>query len=374
MFGIPPEFLPRIRLLVPANISHNSGGNVYNSRLARELAALGAHVEVLPVEGSWPAANAKERRRFGKLLGARDAGFPSETVTIVDGLMACGAPDELEYSAGQRIWILLHMPPAGHPDREKRALRAAAGVICASSAAAAYLSRQHGIHGVHVALPGTDQAPVAAGSRPPHLVAVAALLPNKNQLLTLSALARLKDLPWTAALIGSDSPDPEYAQLIRDAIESHGLQGRVRVTGELSGEALEPEWQAADLSLLVSQAEAFGLVVTESIAHSVPAVVSAGTGAVEALELAGRRRGGGDQPLPGAAVVLDADAAALEQVLRRWLTDPAVRHDWRAAALAAREYLPRWDTTARTILDIVAGRNWEASAAGRLGVSLADTP
>ncbi|WCI07489.1 glycosyltransferase [Arthrobacter sp. OVS8] len=53
--------------------------------------------------------------------------------------------------------------------------------------------------------------------------------------------------------------------------------------GELRGGELEAEWAAADLSLLISRAETFGLVVTESIARGVPVVVRAGTGAVEAL-------------------------------------------------------------------------------------------
>ena len=39
--------------------------------------------------------------------------------------------------------------------------------------------------------PGTERRPAARGSEPPHLLAVAALLPNKDQSLLLDALARL---------------------------------------------------------------------------------------------------------------------------------------------------------------------------------------
>jgi glycosyltransferase involved in cell wall biosynthesis len=288
----------------------------------------------------------------------------------VDGLLACGAPDELEAAAaaGCPAWILLHMPLAGHGDLERRALQAAAGVICTSSTAAARLRARHGTRGIqaarlHVALPGTDAAPVAPGSDPPHLVAVAALLPNKDQLLLLGALARLTDLPWTAVLAGSDSADPSYAEQVRNAVARLGLTDRVRVPGELRGDALAGEWNRADLSLLISQAETYGMVVTESLARGIPVVVRDGTGAVEALGAgAGGTMGSGDtvddgdgaEPaLPGTAVGLDAGPAPLAAVLRRWLTEPELRARWRTAALEARGRLPGWDVAARTVLGIL---------------------
>src|SRR5215218_9681434 len=126
-----------LRLLVPANIRHNSGGNAYNARLVAGLRALGAEVEVLPVEGSWPESSAKERRRLGSFIGAwePEAG-PGAPVAIVDGLVAVGVPDELEFAAkaGQETWVLVHMPVpeesgARSLEREARALRAATGVI-----------------------------------------------------------------------------------------------------------------------------------------------------------------------------------------------------------------------------------------------------
>jgi glycosyltransferase involved in cell wall biosynthesis len=204
-----------------------------------------------------------------------------------------------------------------------------------------------------VALPGTDSAELASGSEPPHFLAVAALLPNKDQSLLLAALPALLDLAWTASLVGSDTADPGYAALLRDAVKRLGLQDRIRIPGELRGGALESEWAAADLSLLISQAETFGLVVTESIARGVPVVVRAGTGAVEALAAgtpAPAPPADRAATLPGAAVALAADPAPLTEVLRRWLCEPGIRARWRAAAVDARDRLPGWDATARTVL------------------------
>ncbi|WP_018774278.1 glycosyltransferase [Arthrobacter sp. 131MFCol6.1] len=379
---MPPASL-RVRLVVPGNVRHNSGGNVYNAALAAELAALGAAVETCPLDGDWPGGSAGDRRRLARLLHAEPDGGPARTVgpasagsatlgtvTVVDSLLACGAPDELEAAAaaGARVWILLHMPLPDHPERERRALRAAAGVICTSGSAAADIRARHGLDGLRVALPGTAPAPLAAGSLSagpgaPHLIAVAALLPNKDQSLLLDALGRLADVPWTASLIGSDTADSAYAAQLRTSLERLGLAGRVRIPGELRGPALDAEWDAADLSLLISRAETYGLVVTESLARGIPVVVREGTGAVEALA-AGALPGTAapDSPapdfpgpgLPGAAVGLGTDPAPLADLLRRWLDDEALRDRWREAAAAARGRLPGWDATARTVLGFLS--------------------
>lgn len=366
-----PSSKLRIRLVVPGNVRHNSGGNVYNTALAGELAALGADVELCRADGGWPACSAEDRWRFGELLHGLTLKDPT-AVNLVDGLIASGAPDQLERAAaeGRPAWILLHMPLEEYADSERRAADAAAGVICTSSWAAALLRDKHGLDGIRVALPGVNAAELATGSDPPHLVAVAALLPNKNQLLLLDALAKLTDLPWTASLVGSDAAEPDYARTVRSAVVDLGLESRIRVTGQLSGEQLDDEWRAADLSLLISRTESYGLVVIESLARGIPAVVRAGTGAVEALQAgalavagtagsAARARvssatGGheGEQAaVPGAVVELAADPAPLAELLRRWLTDPQLRASWRSAALVSRQRLPGWRSAALTVLD-----------------------
>ena len=149
--------------MVPGNVRHNSGGNVYNAALARELAALGVDVETCPLDGGWPVGSAEDRQRLAALLcddgGAAGSTAGGHTVTIVDGLLACGAPDELAAAAaaGRPAWILLHMPldDTGHDEAglERRALRAAAGVICTSTSAAARIRARHGLDGIRVALP-----------------------------------------------------------------------------------------------------------------------------------------------------------------------------------------------------------------------------
>ncbi len=325
----------QIRFLVPGNVRHGSGGNKFNAKLAEHLTALGADVEMVIVDGDWPVGSPADRQRFAEAL---DGG----TTVIADGLVACGAPDEIAGAAGKgtKVWILSHMALADHHDLEAKALADATGIICPSAHAAAELETKHGTQNLVIATPGADKADPAKGSQPGHIVAVAALLPNKSQRLLVEALAALQDLEWTAALIGSEDADPRYAAEVRAAVEHYGLHHRITVTGELTGKALEDQWNAADLSVLMSQSESFGMVVTESLAHGVPVIVRQGTGAVEAL---------GDT---GAGAALDLkETGMLTNTLRNWLTNPALRQRWRNNALQARQHLRGWDATAATVLE-----------------------
>ncbi|WP_255405427.1 glycosyltransferase family 4 protein [Sinomonas sp. R1AF57] len=365
-----------LRLVVPGSLGYSSGGNVYNARLASALAALGVRVETVEVPGAWPVGSPAERASLAAALGvpsatAHDGASParaaaSPDAVLVDGLLALGAPEEVRAAAASgpaRLGILVHMSlpdaPGLTPEGRRRlaaleraSLAAPDAVIVPSSFAARRLAERYGTR-ARVARPGVVRAPVSPGSlaagAPPHLLCLAALLPGKRQLRIVRALAGLARLPWTATLAGHDAADPDYARAVRDEVRRLGLEDRIEVPGELRGAELDQEWARADLTLLASESETFGLVVAESLARGVPAVVPAGTGAAEALALS--LEGG-----LGAAgtAVREEDPAAGGDPLRsetaQWLASAEVRARWRAAALAARPLLPGWDAAARAVL------------------------
>ena len=371
-----------LRFVVPEGLGYASGGNVYNERLAEALRGLGVAVEVRGVPGAWPVGTAEDRARLaGALAGgqearhgdADDGGRPAAGARaddggvhlLVDGLLACGAPEETARAAaeaearGARLGILVHMslpeaPGLDGPEAErlarleKASLSAAHAVFSPSRFAAERLARRHGTD-AHVALPGVVRAPEARGSLAvsgvPRILCLAALLPGKGQLTLVRALARLRDAPWTAELAGHDGADPAYAADVRGEAARLGLADRITVPGELRGPTLEEAWERADLSVLPSVSEAFGLSVAESLARGVPAVVGAGTGAEEALALSLA----GGHGLAGTACPPDEEG--LVSALGAWLTDATLRDRWREAARAARPLLPGWDATARAVAE-----------------------
>ncbi|MEA5456435.1 glycosyltransferase family 4 protein [Sinomonas sp. JGH33] len=359
----------RLDLVVPAPLAWRSGGSAYNERLADALAAAGVDVRTHPAAGAWPVGSSADRARLRRVF--REIADDGGARLLVDGLVGLGCPGEIAEAQrwGLAVWLLVHMPIGEMPDAagpgsaiEAAALAAASGAITPSHTTAAELARRHGVEAA-VARPGVDRSPLSHGSDPPRILCVAALLHGKRQLELFEALGRLADLPWTAELVGSDRPDPDYARAVRDAAAAPPLRGRVRVAGELLGDALEAAWGAADLSVLASASETFGLVVAESLARGVPAIVPAGTGAEEALGLSRRGAAGladtgsARAELAGAVCRFDDTSGRDAQsapdavaVLRSWLTDPALRSQWRAAACAARPRLPGWGATARAVL------------------------
>ena len=332
-----------------------TGGNAYNHALIAELGAQGLDVRVHRLAGPWPEGDASTHAQLARALRAAPA-------SLVDGIVACGAPDVIgaAVESGYAVIIVLHLPISDElglePSRraryaalEARAIWAASGVLCPSHWSAAEVMRRYGRRDAGVALPGVTPAAVARGSQdsgPPRFLALASLTPTKDQLTLVQALAQLADLSWTAALVGSDQADPDYAARVRAEIAAAGLAERITVPGGLVREALDREWDTADLLVLPSRTEWYGLVVVEGLARGIPAVVSAGTGAVEALGASANTQ---RDAIPGTAVPA-GDPANLAAVLRSWLTEPMLRQEWRQAALARRDTLPGWRQTAQAVL------------------------
>jgi glycosyltransferase involved in cell wall biosynthesis len=351
-----------------------TGGNVYNQALVAELRAQGLDLRMRTLGGPWPEGDASAHAQLARALRAAP-------VSLVDGIVACGAPDVIAAAvdSGHTVIIVLHLPMSDElglePSRreryaalEARAVWAASGLLCPSRWSAAQVARRYRRRDVGVALPGVTPAAVARGSQdsgPPRFLTLASLTPTKDQLTVVQALAQVADLSWTAALVGSDQADPSYAGRVRAEISAAGLGERITVPGTLAGEALEQEWDAADLLLLASRTESYGLVVVEALARGIPAVVPAGTGAVEALGEA--RADTHSDATPGTAVPA-GDPATLAALLRSWLTEPTLRKQWRQAALARRDTLPGWQQTAQAVLAYLE-RLWPSTRAGSLPAS-----
>ncbi len=328
-----------------------SGGNRYDAELLAGLRRLGMEVIGVRVRSSLEDE--------AGLRSEAAAAFPQERVWLVDGILAGAMPDLIAatVAAGGVVVALVHHFAADAPDlgpasrarvaeAEAAGQRAASGVLCTSRWAASEVGRRYGIDAVGVAVPGVERADLAPGSRSggvPRLLSLGSLTPVKDQLSLVAALQLVADLDWTARIVGGDTADPGYASAVRGAIGTAGLADRIQAPGALGGDELSAEWDAADLLVQPSRSETYGLVVVEAIARGIPAVVTDGTGLVEALQ-AGRRPG---EPLAGARTP-PGRPGELADVLRNWLTTDELASRWRAAARTQRDRLPGWSHTAAT--------------------------
>jgi glycosyltransferase involved in cell wall biosynthesis len=148
--------------------------------------------------------------------------------------------------------------------------------------------------------------------------------------------------------VGSLDRDAAFADGVRRRARERGLTYRVRFAGPRTGPDLDRAYAAADLLVLASQAETYGMVVTEALARGVPVLAAEVGGVSEALGHAT------DGTRPG-MLVPPGDPAALGEALRAWLGDAGLRGRLRRAARERRASLRGWPATASVVAGVLAG-------------------
>ena len=345
-----------VHVVVPDAIddpARPSGGNAYDRQLCRWLTEIGWPVQVHAVPGSWPQPDATA---YAALAGVVQR-IPDGAVALIDGLVASTAPEVLVPQADRlRLVALVHMPLGqGTGDdntraREDAVLSAVASVVTTSAWSRRTLLELYSLPGdrVHVVEPGVDAAPLSPGTTTGGaLLCVAAVIPGKGHDVLLDALATMTDLPWDCLCVGSLSRDPAFAENLRRRVLDDGLGDRVRFTGPRTGADLDRSYGSADLLVLPSRTETYGMVVTEALARGLPVVAADVGGVAEAL----RHGTGGIRP--GVLVPPD-DPAALAAALRTWLGDAKTRLAWRRAARKRRASLSGWSTTTSVLARVLA--------------------
>ena len=203
---------------------------------------------------------------------------------------------------------------------------------------------------IGVVCPGTDPAPLARGSAGPGmaLLCVGSLIPRKGHLVLLDALAELIELDWHLTCVGSMERDPACARSIVAAIDRLGLHRRVTLAGEHAEADVATFYDRADLFVLASYHEGYGMVLTEALARGLP-LVATSAGAIP-------------DTVPAAAGLLvpPGDARALARALRQVMTEPGLRARLLAGARAARRRLPGWTDAARAFAAELAGLSGNA--------------
>lgn len=339
--------MPDLWFAVPGDPATLTGGYIYARKLMDALPAAGWTPRLLSWPDGFPYPSGDDLETVRASLDA----LPSAATVLIDGLAYGTLPPPLLAGRTQRLVALVHHPLAlesglarADAERlaaaERAALAHARAVVAASPATARTLAADYAVPAdrLHVAVPGTARAARAAGSgAAPFLLTVGTLTPRKGHDVLVRALARLADLPWTAAFVGSRTRDPATAANIAALIAAGGLQDRIACTGEMSGDALAAMYDRADLFVLSSRHEGYGMVFAEALARGLP-VVGCAAGAVSETV----------PPSAGLLVPPD-DVDALADALRRVLADADLRRALGDAAWAHGRRLPTWDDTARAV-------------------------
>jgi D-inositol-3-phosphate glycosyltransferase len=239
------------------------------------------------------------------------------------------------------------------PEERVRAETAVIGccdAICASNPVEAeQLVTYYGADPDRIELvpPGVDHAFFSPGDRSgaraalglddrPTLVFVGRIQPLKGLTIAVQALAELSDRRTRLVVVGGPSGTDGPAELaaVRSLIDIHGLADRVVFVEPQAHHTLSTYYRAADLVVVPSRSESFGLVALEAAACGVP-VVAAAVGGLRTLV---------DDGVTGVLVESRAPGAFAEAIDGVLGQPERAAHMGRAAADLADRY--SWSTTA----------------------------
>jgi glycosyltransferase involved in cell wall biosynthesis len=100
------------------------------------------------------------------------------------------------------------------------------------------------------------------------------IYPVKGLPMLVEAWARIRPQGWRLQIVGPDEAG-HRAEIAR-AISIAALNGAVSILGPVEGEAKSRAYQNADLFVLPSYSESFGMAVGEALAHGLPVLTTKG--------------------------------------------------------------------------------------------------
>ncbi|MBO0741130.1 MAG: glycosyltransferase family 4 protein [Hyphomicrobiaceae bacterium] len=338
---------------IPDELHLPTGGYTYDRRVLELLPKFGVAAVHLPLPVSFPHPTAADLCEAARAL----AGAAPHAVLLVDGLAYGAMPAAVIGRARAPIIALVHHPlcleaglEAGRQEAlrhlETAALALARKIIVTSPLTQRTLIADFTVpaNKITVAEPGTDPAPRAAGARgqPVQLLSVGAIVPRKAFHLLVHALSPLRDRDWQLVIAGPTDRNRQALADVEAAIRMTGLGQRIALAGPVDKDRLADLYASADVFLMASLYEGYGMVLAEAMARGLPVVCTSGGAAAETV------------PDCAAIKVPPGDERALTRAIERILDDAELRQRMAQAAWSAGQKLPRWERTARIVADVIA--------------------
>jgi len=315
------------------DLDARTGGTIYDRIVVDGLRARGDEVHVLSLKQPTRVRDAAALAHDVKKSGAE--------VVVGDELcfkeLAVAFP--LLRNAGVRRVLLVHHLTSWEPELsrvsrtvvatvESTALRYSDRIVTTSETTRTRLARSN----VSVARPGCDRLKVEPANRGGNVVLfVGAIIPRKRVVELVRAFAKGAHSDARLVIAGTRSADVAYAREVARLVDALGIRARVTMPGELADGELARRFARADVVVMPSSLEGWGIAATEAIRAGAPVIAARTTGLVEALE-----------PCKDATVFFD-DEPALAEALRRFTTDPSHRAAMSEAASRCAPHLPTWD-------------------------------
>jgi glycosyltransferase involved in cell wall biosynthesis len=346
----------RVAFVTVGDTGRLTGGYLYNARVLTSLRERGVVVEEIVPCGASRREQEMAAPGLGSVLDPRRF-----DVIVVDALarIVC-APWMDSWREERPLVAMVHeLPsvaaPESTPGRESEEPLLRAERLISVSAHGRSILEERGVPAarIRVVVPGFDRLLPGGGSSASYrggavrALCVAQWIPRKGIMDLVRAWAVRERPGASLELVGETDADPTYAASVRDAIAA-SPDASITVRGPVDDAALRRAYAAADLFVLPSRYEGYGVVYAEALSHGLP-VIACNVGPVP--DLLGEE---------AALLVEPGDVEALSEALDLLLTDAALRERMSAAAHRRARDLPRWEDTAtgflRVLEEVVAER------------------
>jgi glycosyltransferase involved in cell wall biosynthesis len=351
----------RVVFVTVGDTGRLTGGYLYNARVLAGLRREEIEVEELVASGASPAEQEEAAPRLASLFDPQRF-----DVIVVDALarIVC-APHLDRWREVCPVVAMVHeLPSVSVPDPviarrdrglEEPLLRAERLIAVSDHGSTILQERGVPAERIHVVRPGFDRLssanadaePAARDGTSVRALCVAQWIPRKGVLDLVQAWTARERTGAMLELIGEADADPAYAASVRAAI-ADTPDASITVRGPVDDAALRAAYTVADLFVLPSRYEGYGIAYAEALAHGLPVI---------ACDV---------EPIPGLAgaeaaiLVAAGDVGALSGALDLLLEDPALRCRMSAAARRRADHLPRWEDTVaafqRVLIEAFASR------------------
>lgn len=335
----------KIAFITVGDPTRLTGGYLYHARLFAGLRARGMEIDEIVVSKAALIEQLAASNRFAAMFDPLCYG-----AVVIDALARGVVASSINRWQEMRpVVVLVHQLPsvaeanatqiASERALEEPLLRADRLVAVSEHGRQTLIERGASADRITVVSPGFDRLPVDVVTQSSkqsadhvHALCVAQWIPRKGITTLVEAWI---EGGWSNAqleLIGEINADPAYTQEIQRLIDQAPV-GSIRVRGTVDDEELSQAYQHADLFVLPSRFEGYGMVYAEALAQGLP-IVACDVGPVP------------DLVTPGAGLFVPPnDPAALRAALDRLINDRDLRRTLAAGARQRAAVLPSWHDT-----------------------------
>jgi glycosyltransferase involved in cell wall biosynthesis len=271
-----------IYFLITGNLNSLTGGYLYNSHMINGLKVMGHTVFVLGTDWQW-----KDGESLEKICRFNLEKLPHGTCVVVDSIILASLHHIVQEFRERLIFLgLIHLPSSYDissgvrgelSGEELTALKQVHQVIVTGRFTFELLCND-GLNPskIRIVEPGTDLFPRKKRYKPvpSELLCISNYSALKAQDVLIRALNRLKARDWTLHLYGDADRDKEYSAFVRSLIQLQTMENRIIMHGIVERDEISTVYLDADLFVMPSLFESYGMALTESLAHGIPVVTT----------------------------------------------------------------------------------------------------